>query len=254
MKYVALIVFLLLASCASAPRHLDGHLTYAGRPIGSYTNVQPAFWFRDETTGKVLEGITTTYDPATSAFSFANLPVSTVGIAVTLHVAGDKRTLPGNFDLWHEVDLRGMQGEASTGYELPLGRIMHLLAPADNGHLLHHSASGYPSHPSPVEVKWERLDGASVYQVTVNECRDTGHPDYASGCARCTSVAFAQTQYPYAALALPPSGDLTHFEISLVATDMVQRPLGKLMITYDDAYGWDYRFRVPDSGKPVTVK
>jgi hypothetical protein len=227
---------------------------FAGQPLGEITKQQPSFWFRDESSGNVQQGVDTSYNSTTSTFRFRNLPCSVVGISVAFHATGDKPTLPGNFDLWHTVDLNS--DCSRKDYDLQMEKIIRLLAPVDSAAVLHEAAPEYPTYFSPVPVKWEGLTGASIYQITVKECRDQGNPAYVSGCDRCTTVGLIQSMYPFASLALPPSADLTHFEISLVAADASQRSIGKLMTTYDNgAYGWDYRFRAikPDSSpnRPV---
>lgn len=219
-------------------------MMFSGRPMRDFTNVQPTFWFRDEASGNTLE-CETSYDPATSSYRIFNLPYSQVGISVTFHLTGDKRTLPGNFDLWHTVDLREVDEASRKEYVLQLEKIMRLVAPVDSATALHDPAPAYPSYGSPLSLQWEAMDEATIYQVTIKECRDPGNAAYVAGCDRCTSVGFIQTPYPFAAVSLPPSADLTHFEFSLVAADALRRNVGKLMTTYDNgSYGWDYRFRI----------
>lgn len=245
-RFLLFTSLMLLAACAGKPPPtvLEGHITYARRPMGDITKKYPEFWFRDEVNGNVLQGIGTSYDPLTSAFRFWNLPDSNVGISVTYHVDGKTKKLPGNYDLWLVVDLRELSADCRKDSELPMEKILRLKSPADNEAILPDDTRGYPSHESPVPFRWEALEGAASYQVMVSECRDSGHAKYASGCDRCTSVLILQTLYPYATASLPPSQDLTHYEFKLVAADASSRPLGKLMTTYDNGYGWDYRFRV----------
>lgn len=237
---------MLLAACAGnpVPTTLEGHITYAHRPMSDITKKHPEFWFRDELSGNVLQGIGTSYDSLTSVFRFWNLPDSNVGISVTYHLDGKNKTLPGNFDLWLAVDLRELSAGSRKDFELPMEKIMRLKYPTDNATILPNDTQGYPSYGSPIPFRWEALEGATAYHVTVSECRDPGHAIYISGCDRCTMVLFLQTLYPYATASLPPSQDLTHYEFKLVAADGSNRPLGKLMTTYDNGHGWDYRFRV----------
>lgn len=241
----------LLAACAGnpVPTALEGHITYAHRPMSDITKKHPEFWFRDELSGNVLQGIGTSYDPLTSAFRFWNLPDSNVGISVTYHLDGKNKTLPGNFDLWLTIHPRELSIDCRKDCEFPMEKIMRLRSPADNATILPDDSQEYPSYESPTPFKWEALEGAASYHVTVSECRDPGHTKYVSGCDRCTTVLSLQALYPYATISLPPSQTLTHYEFKLVAADSSNRALGKLMTTYDHGHGWDYRFRIRYTSK-----
>jgi hypothetical protein len=187
---------------------------------------------------------TAEYSPEDGSYQVTGLPGGPMGMAISFHVTGDQPTLPGNYRIFHPLDLSTIPRNECCAHDVDLWQIMHLTRPWDNSLVefpTGHGDDTYPRHPSPLTFAWEPLPAAASYELRVGESRNPDHPDGYGHIRWVLNETSAAT--PFTA-DLEASAPGTHYELELYARDAGGGRVGQIMTTFTNGHGWDYRFRV----------
>lgn len=228
--YVGLIE--TLPGCGQV--NLAGIIIHNNAPMSNITGIEPLIWFRDESTGQLISGVTTTYDTASGAYAFSHLPDKKIGININYHLAGSTETLPGNYSGWEVVDLPVLTPGEIESYNLNVYEIIHLLEPYDNDQRTLRIGPPYPAHSTPVTFSWASVNGTDHYEVKINECNDP--PSY-SLIQNIASENLTGTDYT---TVLPASASETHYEVSIYAYNSADVLIGQYMTTYTNGHGLEF--------------
>ncbi len=226
---------------------LSGILRYDGQPMSDITDVSPTFWCRNLETGQGVSGITSTYDNNTGVYSISGLPSAKVQIFVTFHIRGYRFSLPGNYRVWKIADIPNLSLDQRANFDIGLEQIIHMTSPWDNDAIsppaLIFPAASYPEpeHGRCLDFAWDAVPGATQYRIDISIYRDPDHP-YGYGFVE--NVVNSYLQETSFSTNLDLSNDSQHYEASIFAYGSGGNLIGLLMITYENGYGWDYRFRV----------
>ena len=87
--------------------------------------------------------------------------------------------------------------------------------------------------------EWDGIEEASVYVVRVDSYESSPH-------SFIESVFTGETPDTQISIVLDESSENQHYQFSLRARNAEGVYVGKLIIIYENAIGWDYRFRVTD--------
>ncbi|MFB0524696.1 MAG: hypothetical protein ACETVZ_04100 [Phycisphaerae bacterium] len=215
--------------------------------MSDITDVSPTFWCRNLETGQGVIGITSTYDNNTGVYSISGLPSAKVQIFVTFHIRGDRFSLPGNYRVWKIADIPNLSLDQRTNFDIGLHQIIHMTSPWDND-AISPPALIFPPAPYPVpehsrclDFTWDAVPGATQYRIDISIYRDPDHPD---GYGRVEIVLNSYVQGTSFSTNLDPSNDFQHYEARIDAYGSGGNRIGLFMITYENGYGWDYRFKV----------
>jgi hypothetical protein len=225
---------------------ISGTLLYNGIPMSEITSVEPIFFCNDADTGEKSLDITTTYDNTTGAFTISGLPKHNLVLFFIFHIQGEQSTLPGNYRIYIHVDVNNLSRWDKLHFDVGMEYIIHMVTPWDNGNV---DFYGYPDDPYPVHSNpfvfiWERVIGAKRYEFLIFTCRDPDHP---GGYGFESLIVDAILDENYYAIELPPSEYQEHYEATILAYNGYGEKIGKFMTTYENGYGWDYRFKVPNN-------
>ncbi|MHC4575392.1 MAG: TolB family protein, partial [Planctomycetota bacterium] len=222
---------------------LSGFLQYDGQPMSSITSVEPTFWCRNEVTKLGIDDITSTYNTDTGAYSIGGLPEVKVGVSAMFHIQGERGTLPGNYNVFKTVDIPLLSSEERANLDIGLQQVIHMTSPWDNDAIgpLFYPADPYPEHGGSLDFAWDAVPGATQYWIGINSYRSPDHPD---GYGLLSNVLSSTIPENFLLVDLDPSGDLQHYQASILAYGSGSNVLGHFEISYENGRGWDYRFRV----------
>ena len=220
---------------------LYGILRYDGQPMSDITDVSPTFRCRNVETGREVSGITSTYDNNTGVYSISGLPSAKVAIWVTFHIRGDRPHLPGNYYVRTTADIPNLSLDQRVNFDIGLEQIIHMTSPWDNDAIGRLTYAPYPEHSRCLDFTWDAVPGATQYQITMSIYRDLDHPD---GYGHVESVLNSYVQETSFSTNLDISNDFQHYQASIFAYGSGGNRIGLFMITYENGYGWDYRFKV----------
>ncbi|MBA7632869.1 hypothetical protein ES703_40424 [subsurface metagenome] len=222
---------------------LSGILRYDGQPMSDITDMSPTFFCRNLETGQGVSGITSTYDNNTGVYSITGLPSAKVRILVKFYIPGDRPTLPGNYRVWKSADIPNLSLDQRVNFDIGLEQIIHMTSPWDNDAIgpLTYPADPYPEHSGGLDFAWDAVPGATHYWIDIFIYRDPDHPD---GYGRVESVLNSYVQETSFSTNLDLSNDLQHYQARILAYGSGGNLIGLFMMTYENGYGWDYRFKV----------
>jgi len=134
-----------------------------------------------------------------------------------------------------------MSLEQRANFDIGLEQIIHMTSPWDNDAIGRLTYAPYPEHSRCLDFTWDAIPGATEYRITISIYRDPDHPD---GYGRVKSVLNSYVQETSFSTNLVLSNDSQHYQVSIFAYGSGGNSIGYFMITYENGYGWDYRFKV----------
>ena len=217
---------------------ITGQVMYNGTPVTDYTHEPVSFWARDENTGQGFP-ISPHYNTTEGTYSIPNVPPGKYGISIRIDDAEpfDGRSFPGDYYGWNSP-IVVTAGQPVVNKDLVCEKIMHLTSPIDN-------LSEIGSIPPPYDLfyeneilfKWDTIVEASTYQIRIVRYQSSPYQ-------YIENVYIDTITNTQVAAVLGDSLENQHYELELYARNTGGLIVGRLMVVYDNGYGWDYRFRV----------
>lgn len=213
---------------------VNGTIEFDGRPIIETTQIRPTFWFRNESTGKMVTADVIYSD---GKFQIRGLPPGQYGMSIHFDTNQmNPHSYPGDLREWEQFSVLE---NADASITVPVQKLIHLIQPADNGRVLPHwnrcCEEGKPAHPPNLRLRWDSLGKDVVYDYRISRLN--------CPYKRVESMASGSTEQTTVDLQLPPSGSNDYYLLELDARKNGQE-IGYLMTHGSNGYGWDYRFRV----------
>jgi hypothetical protein len=222
------------APFVAGTRDVVGSLKYDGKPIGLISDVEPHFWFRNETTGKAVEA---EVEYRNGNFRFIGLEPGSYGVQTTIdHAMNNPSMYPGDFYSWTPFTVREKN---SIQLQIDLKRVIRITSPEDNGHAMPNWTIE-PSKMTVLEdrdliVRWDSIAEDVYYDFEIDRM---GAPYKFLG-----SAASGTTQSNEVKIKLPSNGEGEYYLMKINARKD-GRQIGLLMTHGAGGMGWDYRFRV----------
>jgi hypothetical protein len=218
---------------------ITGQVTYDGKSITQYTTALPKLWCYDQSKG-VDHTDDMTYDSATGTYTVSGVTTGRYTISLGFDAADP-------FDGW-EVrpgDFRGIiesldidEGDNLVLRDIPLYQVIHLINPVDNMY-----EQGYVRDPKRIyrtwelTFTWEKIPEASTYKVVVSLYQEPF--DYVG---KWWEIETSDTKAVIPGL--KPNNESQFYKVELDAYNSQGIRVGKMLVTYEDGMGWDYRFRI----------
>jgi serine/threonine protein kinase len=212
---------------------VHGSLFYDGKPIQLASNVQPRFWFRNETTGKA---VTAEVEYKNGTFRFIGLEPGSYGVQTNIdHSMNNPSMYPGDFYSWTPFTVRGKN---SGQLQIHLQRVINMTAPESNAR----SMPNWTIDPAKMTVlksgdvkfRWDSIGDNIYYDYNISRMS----ADYrfqasaGSGTTNATEVT----------VNLPRISENEYYLLTIHARKD-GRSVGLLMTHGSGGMGWDYRFR-----------
>ena len=234
---------------------IQGHITYNGSPV---TDKPDAVGKEEDlaltdTVANQRFPITPTYDSSTGFYSMPNIPQGTYALYARIDAASpyDWKHLPGDYDgITYNINVPA--GPTTVTQNASVQKLLRLIAPRDNLSVLPYPPTVYEIFASPLLMNWEDLTEAVSYSYRVDKYQSD--PWQFIEIVGAANVAASEVT-----LTLPASGLNDHYQFTLNAYNGAGGSgllVGRLMIEWTGAYGWDFRFRIaPAGGAPeIDVK
>ena len=207
---------------------------YDGLPVTDKTKVHPTFWFRNETTGKLVDAQAFFED---GRFTIEGLGPGQYGVSVQFDANElNPQSYPGDLRAFKQFQITE---NADSAMQVYLLEVIHLIRPENNGIVLRDwtkcCETGKPSHRGPVQFEWKSLGRNVLYDYSVSQI---GCPYQNLG-----SVASGTTRQTLVQLDLPRNNSKEYYIFQLYARKE-GRQVGMIMTHGSNGHGWDYRFRV----------
>ncbi len=211
-----------------------GKVLFDGKPITEITNMEPKFWFRNETTGKEVSA-ETTY--SNGEFEIRGLAPGQYGVSLQFDTnQSNPISYPGDLRAWEQFTVTE---KSNSLLQIEPLQIIHLQKPEDNGRVLQDwgrcCETGRPAHPGKIKLQWTSLGENVHYDYTISRL---GCPYETIG-----SAASGTTQETSIELNLPGSNSDEYYLLQIFARKDGKQ-IGLLMTHGANGFGWDYRFRV----------
>ncbi len=233
---------------------LSGKVLFNNIPLSEYTKSTPAIWARSRLTGDFIHELDFTYDPNNAEYAIKGLPYEKIGLGIRYHLTGIADTLPGNMERGYNFDISGMDEKRRTTFDLNLVKIMRLVQPFDTSDPAPYAGSYIAPYHSPLLFEWQPLTEAKSYQVVIDAYRDPNHADGWGYHAPILNHTIDQNWYD---VELPVSKPHEYYRLKVYAISDIGQRIGYNMSTYTYpnglGHGWDYRFKIIDSGIPTAV-